>query len=979
MDLFKLVGSIFIKNDNADKSIDTTASKAKNMGTVVGSAMEKAGSKITTVGKALAPISAVAAAAFGASVKGASDFSNGMAKMSTLFDTTKTSVQDLSKDFLDLSNKTGISATELAEAGYQALSAGQSVDQVGKFVETAGNLAKAGFTSSATAVDVLTTALNAYKGKCGTAEEVANKLVRTQNLGKTTVDELASSMGKIIPTASGMNVDINNLTSGYVSLTKQGIATAEATTYMNSMFNELGDSGTTLGSIIFDLTGKSFQELMSEGYSVADVLKITKDHADDVGIAYNELWGSAEAGKAGMAILNGGVEEFNSTVETMKSNVDDVGDALDKLETPSVKVNKSLNRIKNSGIQLGSAFLTAVTPTLDKVSGAIEKATNWFGNLDEKTKTTIATVTGVVAVMSPVLMIVGKVVTVGGSLIKTITNIQTSTTGLSAVFGAITSPIGLAVIAIGGLVAAFVALYNHNEEFRNKVNEVWDSVKTKISGIVESLQALIQAGIERMKQILQFFVDFGRSLWETFGEDITNVMSNLFDYLATIVQTGLDVIQGIINVVTAVIQGDWSGAWEAVKNLASSVWEGIKNIVETGIEYAKSVLNLGMKVLSTAWTTAWTAVQNLLKKVWEAIKNVVSTAIKNVQTTIQNILKAIQTFFSNVWNAIKKTIESVWNAIKNTITTVLNAIKSVVTNIWNAIKSFINSVLNGIKSVITSVWNAIKSAVTTVLNAIKSVITTVWNAIKSTVITVINSIKSVVSNGFNAVKTTVTNVMNGVKTTISTAWNTAKTSVSTAITGIKSTVSSGLNAAKTTVSNIFTAIKTKIKSIMDGAKTAVGNAITAIKSKFKFSWSLPKLKLPHISISGKFSINPPSVPHFSISWYKKAMDNPFLLTQPTVFRVNPVTGQAKAGGEAGDEMIYGHQNLLNDIRNASGSNVVVETLNAWMEKIYNILVQHLPALKNMVIVLEDSTLVGKITPKIDKELGKIYASKARGI
>ena len=219
-----------------------------------------------------------------------------MNKMSTLFDTSKTSVKGLSSEFLNLSNKTGISATELAEAGYQALSAGQSVDKVGKFVETAGNLAKAGFTSTTTAVDVLTTAMNAYGKNAGSADDIANKLVRTQNLGKTTVDELASSMGKIIPTASSMGVNIDNLTSGYVSLTKQGISTAESTTYMNSMLNELGDSSTNLGKIVKEKTGMSFQDCMKSGMSLGDVLKVTKDYADENGVAYNELWGSAEAG-----------------------------------------------------------------------------------------------------------------------------------------------------------------------------------------------------------------------------------------------------------------------------------------------------------------------------------------------------------------------------------------------------------------------------------------------------------------------------------------------------------------------------------------------------------------------------------------------------------------------------------------------------------------------------------------------------------
>lgn len=147
---------------------------------------------------------------------------------------------------------------------------------------------------------------------------------------------------------------------------------------------------------------------MNSGMSLADVLQITKQYADENGISYNELWSSAEAGKAGLAILNGGVDEFNKTVETMASDTDDVGEALEKLETPSVKAHKAINQIKNSGIELGTAFIGALAPTLEKVCGVVEKATTWFSSLDEHTKTMIATAMGIGAVASPVLIIGGK-------------------------------------------------------------------------------------------------------------------------------------------------------------------------------------------------------------------------------------------------------------------------------------------------------------------------------------------------------------------------------------------------------------------------------------------------------------------------------------------------------------------------------------------------------------------------------------------
>lgn len=432
-----------------------------------------------------------------------------MNKMSTLFDTSKTSVKGLSSEFLNLSNKTGISATELAEAGYQALSAGQSVDKVGKFVETAGNLAKAGFTSTTTAVDVLTTAMNAYGKNAGSADDIANKLVRTQNLGKTTVDELASSMGKIIPTASSMGVNIDNLTSGYVSLTKQGISTAESTTYMNSMLNELGDSSTNLGKIIKEKTGMSFQDCMKSGMSLGDVLKVTKDYADENGIAYNELWGNAEAGKAGLAILNGGVDEFNNTVGIMSSKTNDVGQALQKLESPSTKAKKAINEARNSGIEFGTSILISLTPAINAVTSGIERLTSWFNGLSNGTKTTIAVILALIAGLSPVLIVLGKVISSVGTIITLIPKISAGISlvmnGVKALWAILSAnPIGLVIIAIMALVAGFTYLWNHCEGFRKFWIGLWNTAKSTIS----SAGNFIKGVIDRIKGFFNFKISW---------------------------------------------------------------------------------------------------------------------------------------------------------------------------------------------------------------------------------------------------------------------------------------------------------------------------------------------------------------------------------------------------------------------------------------------------------------------------------------
>jgi len=359
--------------------------------------------RLDKAAKKFAPFSAAAAAALGGSVKLASDFEDAMAKVATITDKSVMSMDEMGQQLLDVSNKTGVAVTELAEAAYQAQSASVDTAHTVEFVATASNLARSGFTETATAVDVLTTAINAYGMEASDAESIADKLVQTQNMGKTTVNELSQSIGQAIPTAAAYGVNLDNLLTAYVSLTKQGINTANATTYLNGMMTELAKESSGVSKVLKSETGKSFADLMADGKSLGDVLGILYDSVGKDSNAFANMWGNVRAGKGALALVNGGIDDFNAQLAGMGDSAGNMSAALEDLETPAYKARKALNALKNTGIQLGQQILADIAPALDRMVQKAQELYEKFKNLPKSTKSMIVKLLGVTAAMAPLL------------------------------------------------------------------------------------------------------------------------------------------------------------------------------------------------------------------------------------------------------------------------------------------------------------------------------------------------------------------------------------------------------------------------------------------------------------------------------------------------------------------------------------------------------------------------------------------------
>jgi len=440
---------------------------------------------LATVG-IVAALTAIGNALIGCS-QAAAGFETNVAMVSTVADTAALSAGELSAQISGLSMDTARNVNELADASYNAISAGVATADAVATVGDAAKLAKAGFTSSSSALSVLTTTLNAYGLEASEVTGISDSLIMSQNLGVLTIDQMANSMGKAISTASAYSVDLYNLESGYISLTKAGISVEESTTYISSMFNELGSAGSNVASIITEETGKSFGQLMNAGYTLADVLDIVYESAGRDGEAMMNLWGSAEAGKAANAIINQGLDTFNSNLEKLANSAGTTQAAYEAMTNTTAY---STERMENSFNNLSIAIGDDINPVISQLQNGIADVTDEFTKLINEHPAISAVLVGVTVGVGAV--------TFGLVAYSAAINIATTFTETFGVtLGAAIWPLTLIAAGVAVVTAAVIYMANAEDE-AEKAQASLTASSQEMADELDHLQgqydALVEAG-----------------------------------------------------------------------------------------------------------------------------------------------------------------------------------------------------------------------------------------------------------------------------------------------------------------------------------------------------------------------------------------------------------------------------------------------------------------------------------------------------
>lgn len=600
----------------------------------VGNNISELGEKVTGVGdkvsalggKMTATITMPVVAGGTAAVKEAKDYSSALAKLSTIADTTQTPLSDLDDSIMKLSDDTGISAAALAEASYNAISAGQSTEDAVGFVGKANVLARSGFTSMSTATDTLTTAMNAYGLSADQVSSVSDKLITTQNLGKTTVDELGASMGKVIPTAAMYGVNLDQLSAAYVTTTKNGIGTAEATTYINGMLNELGKSGSTTSNILKEKTGKSFSELMNEGYNLSDVLQIIQNEADSSGMSLADMFGSQEAAKAAATITQH-TTDFTSAVKELESSAGTAQKAFDTLEAsdPSIQFEKTKTAIQNCAISIGQILM----PIVQQIAGKIQELVQKFRDLDPETQQQIVMIAAIAAAIGPLIVIigtlissVGKIITFGGQIVSLVGSITTwmgtastfiTGTMIPAITGVVTAigPFLLIAAAVIAVITAIIVVIKNWDAIVEVAQFVWESFCEKVSQLVTAFK-------EFFTSAFQAIGSFFTGIWNGIVSVATNAWSSIRTVFSTVGSFFTGIFQQAWNGITSIFNrlgGFFSGVWNSVTGIFKSAGMAIGNAISGAVKTAVNfVLSKAIGIIN-GFISAINAVIGVINKI----------------------------------------------------------------------------------------------------------------------------------------------------------------------------------------------------------------------------------------------------------------------------------------------------------------------------------------------------------------------------
>ena len=685
-----------------------------------GEKLKTVGDNISSAGQKLLPVTAGVTALGTAAVSTAANFESSMSQVQATMGITKDAMSTVNGESVNtmdtlsalakkMGSETAFSASECAEAlNYLAL-AGYDTQQMCDTLPTVLNLAAAGGIDLAAASDMVTDAMSALGMGVDEAGTMVDQMAKTASTTNTSVAQLGEGILTIGATAKTVKGGTAELNTALGILANNGIKGAEGGTHLRNVILSL-QNPTDKAAACMEQLGLDVYDSEGNMRSLNDILGDLNTSMDGMTAAEKSNIIGQIFNKTDLSSVNALLANTGTTWDGLQQSIIDSGGAAQQMaDTQLDNLQGQITILKSALEGLAISFGELLLPAIKMIVGWVQQFVDWLNGMDEGTKKVITTVALLAAALGPVLIVIGKVVSAVGTIMTIVPKVAGVINTVKTAFAALNTtmlanPIFLIIAAITALVAAFIYLWNTNEDFRQFWINLWENVKEVAIAVWEAIK------------------NFFAAAWEA---------------------------------ISSTAQAVWNG----IKDFFSGLWEGIKTIFSTVVEVIKTIITTYFNIYKTIITTVLNAIKTVFTTVWNGIKTVVTTVVTAIQTFITTAWNAIKNTVTTVLNAIKTVITTIWNAIKTAVTTVVNGIKSTITSVWNGIKSTVSSVVNSIKNTVTTVFNNIWSG-------IKGTMGKIVSSIKEGFNNAISFITSLPSKALQWGKDMIMGIVNGIKSCI---------------------------------------------------------------------------------------------------------------------------------------------------------------------------------------------------------------------